>query len=212
MVESVAATESERLYDAARLVLPGGMSAAARLNPALGRPFFAARGEGARLWDVDGREYIDLNTSFGAALLGYRHPVIDDAVRAATELGTLCAFETEHQSALARRITEIVPAAELVRFTGTGTETVWHTIRTARVFTGRQRKSSSSRAISTGTATCWATACGPPRAAGGGGPEPVPESAGMPPAAAGDDHRPPVERRRRTRARPGARTGTRSPP
>ena len=130
---------SDELYANASRVLVGGMSAAARLNPALGRPFFAARGEGSRLWDVDGREYVDLNTSFGAALLGYRHPAIDAAIRTATDLGTLCAFETEHQSALAQRITEIVPAAELVRFTNTGTETVWLAIRTARVFTGRQR-------------------------------------------------------------------------
>jgi len=82
------AMRSDELYAAASRWLVGGMSAAARLNPALGRPFYATRGEGARLWDVDGREYVDLNTSFGAALLGYRHPAIDAAVGAATELGT----------------------------------------------------------------------------------------------------------------------------
>lgn len=181
------ATRSEQLYVEASRSLVGGMSAAARLNPALGRPFYAARGEGARLWDVDGREYIDLNTSFGAALLGYRHPIIDAAVREATDLGTLCAFETEHQGALARRITEIVPAAELVRFTNTGTETVWLAIRTARVFTGRQRVVKFEGHFH-GYSDVLGYSMWP--SAGGHGelisPEPVPESAGMPPAAAGD--------------------------
>jgi glutamate-1-semialdehyde 2,1-aminomutase len=181
------ASRSEQLYVEASRSLVGGMSAAARLNPALGRPFYAARGEGSRLWDVDGREYVDLNTSFGAALLGYRHPVVDAAVREATELGTLCAFETEHQGALARRITEIVPAAELVRFTNTGTETVWLAIRTARVFTGRQRIVKFEGHFH-GYSDVLGYSMWP--AAGGHGelmsPEPVPESAGMPPAAAGD--------------------------
>lgn len=181
------ALRSNELYAEASRSLVGGVSAAARLNPALGRPFYAAHGEGARLWDVDGREYIDLDTSFGAALLGYRHPAIDAAVREATELGTLCAFETEHQSALARRITEIVPAAELVRFTNTGTETVWLAIRTARVFTGRQRIVKFE-----GHFHGYSDVLGYSMWPSPGGPgelvstEPVPESAGMPPAAAGD--------------------------
>ena len=181
------ALRSDELYAEASRSLVGGISAAARLNPALGRPFFAARGEGSRLWDVDGHEYVDLNTSFGAALLGYRHPAIDAAVRTATELGTLCAFETEHQSALAKRITEVVPAAELVRFTNTGTETVWLAIRTARVFTGRQRivkfEGHFHGYSDVLGYSMWPAPGGPGELAS---PEPIPESAGMPPAAAGD--------------------------
>lgn len=132
-------TRSSRLYEEARHFLVGGVSAAAHVNPALGRPFFAARGEGSRIVDVDGREYIDLNTSFGAALLGYHHPAIDEAIRDAVDLGILCSLETEFQADAARLIVELIPAAELVRFTNTGTETVWHAIRTARAFTGRQK-------------------------------------------------------------------------
>ena len=133
------ATRSEQLYVEASRSLVGGMSAAARLNPALGRPFFAARGEGARLWDVDGREYIDLHTSFGAALLGYRHPAIEAAVREATRHRHPLRVRDgapgpgprsqDHRDGALRRA---------VRFTNSGTETTWHAVRTARVFTGRQ--------------------------------------------------------------------------
>ena len=123
---------AERLYAEASRFLPGGVSAAARMNPALGRPFYAARGEGSRIIDVDGRTYIDMNTSFGAALLGYGHPAITAAIHEAADLGVLCAFETEYQSDVANRIAAMVPAAELVRFTNTGTETVWHALAAVR--------------------------------------------------------------------------------
>ncbi len=130
---------AQELFSRAQDVLPGGVSAAARLHPALGRPFMALRGEGSRVVDVDGRTYIDLNTSFGAALLGHGDRAVRRAIEEALDLGILCAFETEHQGILARRIAELVPSAELVRFTSTGTETTWHAVRTARAFTGRQR-------------------------------------------------------------------------
>jgi glutamate-1-semialdehyde 2,1-aminomutase len=133
------ASESERLYQAARRVLPGGVSAAARLHPALGRAFMTARGEGGRLYDADGRAYIDLHTSSGASLLGHGHPAVKRAVQQALDLGIVCAHETPWQAEVARKLTEIVPCAELVRFTGSGTETTWHAIRTARAHTGRAK-------------------------------------------------------------------------
>jgi glutamate-1-semialdehyde 2,1-aminomutase len=130
-------SRSDALYDVAQRYLPGGVSAAARFHPALGRPFFAARGDGPRLWDVDGREYLDFHMSFGAGLLGHGHPAIKAAVERALDMGILCAFETEYDAEVARKLTELVPCAEMVRFTGSGTETTWHAARTARVFTGR---------------------------------------------------------------------------
>lgn len=129
--------ESERLFQAAQGYLAGGVSAAARIHPSLGRPFMTARGEGGRLYDVEGREYVDLNTSFGASLLGHGHPAVKQAIQQALELGILCAHETVHQGEAARKIQAMVPSAELVRFTGSGTETTWHAIRTARAYTGR---------------------------------------------------------------------------
>jgi glutamate-1-semialdehyde 2,1-aminomutase len=132
-------TESERLYQSAQHHLAGGVSAAARIHPSLGRPFITARGDGSRVYDVDGNEYIDLNTSFGASLLGHGHPAVCKAVQQALDMGLLCAHETAYQGEAARKLSELVPSAELVRFTGSGTETTWHAIRTARAFTGKNK-------------------------------------------------------------------------
>ena len=92
---------------------------------------------GGRIWDVDGREFIDLNMSFGASLLGHGHPAVMEAIARAAELGIMCGYETEAQTRLAERLAEVIPSAELVRFAGSGTETTWHALRTARVATGR---------------------------------------------------------------------------
>ncbi len=133
-------SRNETLFQAARQVLVGGVSSSARVCRAFGdRPMYVARGDGARVWDVDGREYIDLCTSHGASLLGHGHPAIVAALRQAGELGILCSHETEHHAALARKIVELVPCAEMVRFTGSGTETTLHALRLARALTGRER-------------------------------------------------------------------------
>ena len=128
----------DEMAAAARQWMPGGVSAAARLHPSLGRAFLTARGQGARVWDVDGREYIDLETSFGASLLGHGHPAIRAGVERGLDLGILCGHDTPHQAELAHALIELIPSAELVRFTGSGTETVWHAARIARAFTGRE--------------------------------------------------------------------------
>jgi len=129
---------ADRLAAEAREVMPGGVSAAARLHPALGRPFLTAKGAGAWVTDVDGRRYIDLETSFGATLLGHGDARVRAAIEEALEMGVLCGHDTPAQGRLARRLTELVPSAEMVRFTGSGTETVWHAARIARAATGRE--------------------------------------------------------------------------
>jgi glutamate-1-semialdehyde 2,1-aminomutase len=91
------------------------------------------------VYDVDGREYIDLCTSHGASLLGHKHPKIVAALQQTAEMGVICSYETEFQSALAKAIVDLVPCAELVRFSGSGTETTMHTIRLAREVTGRDK-------------------------------------------------------------------------
>jgi glutamate-1-semialdehyde 2,1-aminomutase len=137
--QSIAPAASERLWERARQRLPGGVNAAARIHASLGRPLLVDRAEGGRLWDVDGRAYIDLNMSFGASLLGHGHPAVKAAVAHALELGIMCGYETEAQVRLAERLCDLIPSAELVRFAGSGTETTWHALRTARVATGRPR-------------------------------------------------------------------------
>jgi glutamate-1-semialdehyde 2,1-aminomutase len=130
---------AERLYDLAQQYLPGGVCASARVNKAIGHPFYVSRGDGAMVYDLDGREYVDMCASHGASLLGHNHPRIKAAVSRALDLGMICAYETEHHTALARRVTELVPCAEMVRFAGSGTETVMHAVRLARAATGRSK-------------------------------------------------------------------------
>src|SRR5207248_4041443 len=78
-----------------------------------------------------------LNTSNGASLLGHGYPAVRAAVERALDLGVLAAHETPYQSEVARKISELVPCAELVRITTSGTETTWYAIRTARAYTGK---------------------------------------------------------------------------
>lgn len=132
-------SKAETLFAQAKQVLPGGVTASFRLNRATGRPLYIARGDGALVYDVDGRDYVDLCMSHGASLLGHNHPAIKAAVAEALDLGIICSYETEYHAQLAQRITEIVPCAEKVRFAGSGTETVMHGLRLARTATGRTK-------------------------------------------------------------------------
>ncbi len=132
-------TTLSQLYDQAQRYLPGGVSATARANAAIGHPLYVSRGDGPRIYDVEGREYIDMCVSHGASLLGHNHPRIKTAVAQALDMGILCSCETEYHVSLARRVTELVPCAELVRFAGSGTETVMHALRLARSATGRDK-------------------------------------------------------------------------
>jgi glutamate-1-semialdehyde 2,1-aminomutase len=137
--ESPMTDPHQRLYEEARRYLPGGVTATARVNPALGRPFYIARGAGPFVYDLDGVEYVDMCTSHGASLLGHGHPAIRAAVAQALDAGVICAYETGHQAALARAIVEAAPCAEMVRFAGSGTESVMHALRLARAATGREK-------------------------------------------------------------------------
>lgn len=138
MREATAAKTME-IWDFAKQHLVAGVSASTRVNKALGRPFIAARGEGSRLWDIDGNELIDLCTSHGGSILGHRHPRIVEAIQKALDMGILCSYETEYQSKLAAKVCEMVPAAELCRFTCSGTEATMHALRLARTITGREK-------------------------------------------------------------------------
>ena len=77
--------------------------------------------------------------SHGASLLGHNHPKMKAAISRALDLGIICSYETEYHSALAKQITEMVPCAEMVRFAGSGTETIMHALRLARTATGREK-------------------------------------------------------------------------
>ena len=126
-------------YQKARNVLPGGVNSSTRLNRATGLPFYVSRGEGSRLWDLDGKEYIDLCCAHGAALLGHGHPAVDEALRKAAGIGYVHAHETVYHEELARLVCEHVPCADKVRFCSAGSEATLHMIRACRAYTGRDK-------------------------------------------------------------------------
>src|SRR6187549_2250691 len=126
-------------YQRACQYLAGGVSASTRVNRALGHPLLFDRAEGCRLWDLDGKEYIDLCCSHGATLLGHRDARVTAAVDKAMSRGAPCSYENEQTAELARLLCETVPCLERVRFTGSGTEATMHCLRLARACTGRTK-------------------------------------------------------------------------
>lgn len=139
MQRSAGENPDEALFATARTVLPGGVSSSIRHNKALGRPFYVGRGEGAYIYDLQGREYVDLLTSHGATILGHNHPGIRAAIEEALRCGIVCSSETPAQSRVAAALAEMVPCVDMVRFTCSGTEATMHAIRLAREFTGREK-------------------------------------------------------------------------
>ena len=101
------------------------------------KTIYAKRGKGGRLWDIDGNEYIDYRLSYGPIILGYADPRIDAAAREGIEVGGVFALSTELEYALADRICKMVPGAEKVRLSNSGTEAVMAALRVARAHSGR---------------------------------------------------------------------------
>ena len=135
----VSELQNELQFERATQVLASGVSAGMRLNPYIGAPLYIDHGQGAYLFGTDGKRYIDLNMSNGAALLGHDHPAVREAVIHGTELGIICAAETPYHEQLASRIVEIIPAAERVRFSSVGGEVTIVALRIARAATGRDK-------------------------------------------------------------------------
>ncbi len=131
---------SEELFEEARRFIPGGVNSPVRAFKAVGGiPRFIARAQGARVWDVDGREYIDYVASWGPMILGHAYPRVVQAVRERTERGTSYGAPTALEVELARTIVEALPSVEMVRMVNSGTEAVMSAIRLARAFTGRDK-------------------------------------------------------------------------
>jgi len=138
MTASSSAT-ADKLFEQAQHVLASGVSAGMRVNPYLGKPLYIERGEGAHLYDIDGRRLIDFNMSNGAALLGHDNPAVKQAVMHGVELGIICAAETPFHEQLASRMVEVTPAAERVRFSSVGSEVTIVALRIARASTKRSK-------------------------------------------------------------------------
>ena len=129
---------SEELFRRAVEKIPGGVNSPVRAFRSVGsQPVFIARGEGSRIFDADGNEYIDYVGSWGPLLLGHRHPEILAALEGALMRGTSFGAPTEQEIDLADAICDAVPSIEMVRLVNSGTEATMSAIRVARGFTGR---------------------------------------------------------------------------
>ena len=132
------ATRSEKLFAEAQNYIPGGVNSPVRAFRGVGgTPIFFKRGEGANLYDEDGRRYIDYVGSWGPMIVGHAHPAVVQAVQDAAANGLSFGAPTEMETIMARRIRELVPSMELVRMCNSGTEATMSAIRLARGFTGR---------------------------------------------------------------------------
>ena len=123
----------------ARARFPGGVNSPVRAFGGVGgEPFVAARGEGARIWDVDGNEYIDYVLSWGPLVLGHAPRVVLDALARTMKDGTSFGMPTGLEVELAERIVERMPHLEMMRFTSSGTEAAMSVARLARAVTKRE--------------------------------------------------------------------------
>jgi glutamate-1-semialdehyde 2,1-aminomutase len=129
--------KSEALYARARTVIPGGITHDGRhLSPF---PVYVERAQGSHKWDVDGNEYIDYWMGHGALFLGHCHPAVVKAIQDQAARGTHLGASHELEVRWAELITKLIPSAEMVRFTMSGTEATHLGLRIARAFTGRPR-------------------------------------------------------------------------
>lgn len=101
------------------------------------KTIYIKRGKGGRIWDIDDNEYIDYRLAYGPIILGYGDERVDEAARAGMDVGGVFALSTELEYEVATRVSNMVPSAELVRFSNSGTEAVMAALRVARAFTGK---------------------------------------------------------------------------
>jgi glutamate-1-semialdehyde 2,1-aminomutase len=125
-------------FVAARQLIPGGVNSPVRAWKSVGgNPVFVSRASGSKIFDTDGKEYIDYVLSWGPMILGHAHPEVTAAICRAAERGTSFGAPTEAETAMARLIGEAIPSVERVRMTSSGTEAAMTAIRLARGCTGR---------------------------------------------------------------------------
>ena len=133
-------TTNHELFARAERVIPGGVNSPVRAFRAVGgSPYFVERADGAWVWDVEGRRYVDLVQSYGAIIAGHAHPAVVEAVQRAAADGTSYGAPTEREVRLAEEIGARVPSCRMVRLVSSGTEATMSAIRVARGFTDRPK-------------------------------------------------------------------------
>lgn len=132
--------KSELLFEEAKKYIPGGVNSPVRAFKAVGgTPPFITSALGSKIYDVDGKEYIDYVSSWGPMIVGHRHPRVIEALQKALTKGLSYGAPTEAEIELARMIVEAVPSIEMVRMVNSGTEATMSAIRLARGYTGRDK-------------------------------------------------------------------------
>ncbi|MBQ9031590.1 MAG: glutamate-1-semialdehyde 2,1-aminomutase [Parasporobacterium sp.] len=133
-------TKSQTLFERAKRVIPGGVNSPVRAFGSVGmNPRFICRGQKDRIFDEDGKEYIDFVGSWGPMILGHCHPAVTESVEQAVREGLSFGAATRREVEMAELICEMVPSVEMVRMVNSGTEAVMSAIRTARGYTGRNK-------------------------------------------------------------------------
>jgi len=131
---------SAKLFEQAKRIIPGGVNSPVRAFKAVdSTPLFIARARGSKIYDVEGREYIDYVASWGPMILGHAHPEIVDAIQTAAAKGTSYGAPTEQEVEMAACLVDAFPSMEMVRMVSSGTEAVMSAIRLARGYTGKNR-------------------------------------------------------------------------
>ena len=129
--------ESQRLHEARARVMPGGNTRSVLHVPPF--PLTIVRGEGARIWDADGHEYLDFLGEFTAGIYGHSHPVIRAAIEEALDGGWVLGGPNRYELALAEAVVSRFPSIDLVRFCNSGTEANLMAMSLARTVTGRSK-------------------------------------------------------------------------
>lgn len=133
-------SKNEILFEKSQEVIPGGVNSPVRAFRSVGgTPVFFSRGEGAHVWDADGKRYIDYVGSWGPLVLGHAHPEVVNAVQEAAARGLSFGAPTESELEMAELLTRLLPSMQQVRLVSSGTEATMSAIRLARGFTGRAK-------------------------------------------------------------------------
>jgi glutamate-1-semialdehyde 2,1-aminomutase len=132
--------KSTKLFEKAIQIIPGGVNSPVRAFKSVGgNPLFIQRGEGSKMFDVDGNQFIDYIGSWGPHLFGHNPPFIKDALLKAIENGTSFGAPTELEVKMAKLIIELIPSVEMIRMVNSGTEATMSAVRTARGYTGKEK-------------------------------------------------------------------------
>src|SRR3990172_340637 len=133
-------SQNQQLFDASQKVIPGGVNSPVRAFRSVGgTPLFFRRGQGAYVWDADGKQYTDYVGSWGPMIVGHCHPDVVRAVQDAAAQGLGFGAPTAAELEMAQLLCKLLPSLEMVRLVSSGTEATMSAIRLARGFTGRSR-------------------------------------------------------------------------